>query len=396
MQKKLAVIGGGSAGILSATHFCTWLDNTWQVYSIHNPNKKILGIGESTNGGFVSLLQYGLDFAPGSPEDMNKLDATLKYGSMFKRWRKDDFLNPLLDGNTAVHFNNYKFRDFAYERLPRIWPRKFQLLEGDVQQMKNYPDRVTLTIDGVNHDFDYVLDCMGSPDELTNYTLSDCTLINHALIHNVKDYKYEPYTDHIAMKHGWMFGVPLQTHKSYGYMYNDQISTREEVLEDLKEFLQVPAIDPREYSFKTYYSNQVINGRIGKNGNKALFFEPLVANSIFLYLHTCRVFFDYMMGNMDAQTANASFCKGVQEMEDLISHYYSGGSTFQNSKFWEAAPKAAKERLKTRQPYHELMQRFRYLYSIGMLHTGPTYALSPHNWKIIDRGLGYGNFPYGI
>jgi hypothetical protein len=391
MKKKLAVIGGGTAGILTVTHFCTWLDNSWEVVSIHNPDKKILGIGESTNGGFVSLLQYGLDFAPGSPEDMKRLDATLKYGSMFKQWRKEPFLNPLLDGNTAIHFNNYKFREFAYERLPQLWPHKFRLIEGDVKQIKNFPDRVTLTIDDKQHDFDYVVDCMGFPEDYSGYTMSDCTLINHCLIHNLKEYEFEPYTDHIATKHGWMFGVPLQGRKTYGYMFNDRITTKEEALEDMREFFKVDAIDGREYFFKCYYANQIVNGRVGRNGNKALFFEPLVANSIFLYIHSARVFFDYMMGNIDTQGANAAFVKGVQDMEDLISHYYSGGSTFQ-SKFWEEAPKAAKERLKNRKPYQELLELYRNLHKNGVLHTGPTYALSPHNWKIIDKGLGYGNF----
>jgi hypothetical protein len=391
MQKKLAVIGGGTAGILSVTHFCTWLTNDWQVVSIHNPQKKILGIGESTNGGFVTLLQYGLDFTPGIPSDMARMDATLKFGSMFKKWRTHDFLNPLLDGATAIHFNNYKFREFAYERLAQLWPKKFKLLEGDVKSIQNHPDRVTLDIDGQAHEFDYVIDCMGFPEDYSDYTMSDCTLINHCLIHHQMDYQFEPYTDHIATKNGWMFGVPLQGRKTFGYMFNDVITSKEEALADMKEELGVDSIDGREYFFKCYYANKIIDGRVCKNGNKALFFEPLVANSIFLYIHTARVFFDYMNGRYNAQVSNQSFVKGVQDMEDLISHYYSGGSLHE-SKFWGSAVKAAKERLANRAPYHELLATYRRLHSQGILHTGPTYALAPHNWRIIDKHLGYGNF----
>ncbi|MBN1207803.1 MAG: tryptophan 7-halogenase [Myxococcaceae bacterium] len=391
MQKKLAVIGGGTAGILSLTHFCTWLDNTWKVVSIHNPQKKILGIGESTNGGFVTLLQYGLDFTPGSPADMARLDATLKFGSMFKKWRKHDFLNPLLDGSTAIHFNNFNFREFAYERLRQLWPKKFGLIEGDVKRIQNHPDRVTLTIDDEEHEFDYVIDCMGFPEDYTDYVMSDCTPINHCLIHNVREYEFEPYTDHIATQNGWMFGVPLQGRKTYGYMFNDVITRKEEALADMKEVLGVDAIDGREYFFKCYYAKQIIAGRICKNGNKALFFEPLVANSIFLYIHTARVFFDYIAGHNDAPVSNQMFVKGVQDMEDLISHYYQGGSTHQ-SKFWDAAVKLTQERLAHRAPYHELLATYRKLHSEGTLHLGPTYALAPHNWRIIDKALGYGNF----
>ena len=189
-----------------------------------------------------------------------------------------------------------------------------------------------------------------------------------------------------------MFGVPLTPRKTYGYMFNDRITSIEEALADMREFFKTDAIDGREYFFKCYYANEPIQGRVGRNGNKAIFFEPLVANSIFLYIHSARVFYDYMMGFSDAQTANAQFVKGVQDLEDLISHYYSGGSTFQ-SKFWDAAVKASNERLKRREPYQKHMETYRNLYKQGILNTGQPYGLSAHNWKLIDRPLGYGNFP---
>jgi tryptophan halogenase len=206
------------------------------------------------------------------------------------------------------------------------------------------------------------------------------------------EYEFEPYTDHIATRNGWMFGVPLQSRKTYGYMFNDTLTSKEEALEDMREVLGVDAIDGREYFFKCYYANRPIEGRVCKNGNKALFFEPLVANSIFLYIHTARVFFDYMSGAQSEAGANASFVKGVQELEDLISHYYQGGSNYQ-SKFWDCAVKLTRERLARRQPYQVLLATYRTLYNHGILNTGPISALAPHNWKIIDRGLGYGNFP---
>src|SRR6185503_16454329 len=87
MKRKIAVIGAGSAGLLSAAHLCTWLDDSWEIVSIHNPKKKILGIGESTNGAFVSVLERGTNFSLAHPEDLAALDATIKYGSKFENWR---------------------------------------------------------------------------------------------------------------------------------------------------------------------------------------------------------------------------------------------------------------------------------------------------------------------
>ena len=399
MKKKLGVIGVGSAGLLSLTHFCTWLDNRWDIVSIHNPKKPILGIGESTNGGFVGLLERGLHFSLGHPDDMKALDATLKFGSKFMGWRDHEWINPLLDGNTAIHFNNFKFGEFAFKRLAEHWPQKFSVLEGDVQEVRNLPDKVTLLVDGKEHDFDYVMDCMGFPPDYNNYTLSDCSPVNRCWIHSLMSdqYTFEPFTDHIATKNGWMFGVPLQSRKTYGYMYNDTITRPEDAKEDMLKILGSRDLDAatgrdvgaKEYLFKCYFSNQLIDGRVGKNGNKALFFEPLIANSIFLYIYTARLFYDYVLGMARPDQCNDAFVRAVNQMEDVISYYYQGGATFE-SDFWNYAMPFATKRLEGRPQFKEMMNGYRDLKSKGILHHGPDYAFAPKTWELVDEALGYG------
>ena len=46
-EMKNAVIGTGTAGILSISHCLAYFPSNWQIYSIHDPRKPILGIGES-------------------------------------------------------------------------------------------------------------------------------------------------------------------------------------------------------------------------------------------------------------------------------------------------------------------------------------------------------------
>lgn len=389
-KKRIGIIGAGSAGILSLVHFCTWLDDEWEVYSIHNPEKKILGIGESTNGEFVALLQRGCHFTLGLDKDMDRLDATVKFGSKFMGWREHSWINPLLDGNTAIHFNNFNFRDFCYERLEKLWPNQFRVLEGDVKSLTDCGDKVVVDVDGVGHDFDYVVDCMGFPSDFNDgYTLSECSPVNRCQIHSVEDYEFEPFTDHIATANGWMFGVPLQSRKTYGYMYNDKITSKEEAQADMKQMLGVDELDDKEYVFKCYYANELINGRIFKNGNKALFFEPLVANSIFIYTHAVRLMFDYMMGGQDAESANASFIESVHQMEDIISYYYQGGSNY-DTPFWDFATRHCRDRMVKRDEFNALMANYKELKHRGLLQTGPTYGVRPLTWEIIDEQLGYG------
>lgn len=392
MKKRIGVIGVGSAGVLSLTHFCTWLDNDWEIVSIHDPSKPILGIGESTNGGFVGVLERGLNFSIAHQSDLDALDATIKFGSKFVEWRENSWINPLLDGNTAIHFNNFRFYHFAHERLSKLWPEKYRVIEGEVREVRNQEERVNLVINDQEHHFDYVMDCMGFPKDYSNYTFSDASPVNHCEVHNVKpgEWTYEPFTDHIAARHGWIFGVPLQSRKSFGYMYNDQIASREQVQEDLRRITGVQELEGIEFKFRSYYANEMVSGRMGKNGNKALFFEPLIANSMFLYIYNARLFYDRILGLAGTAEVNQAFLKSVNEMSDVISYYYQGGS-LHDTPFWRHARAFSVERMRNRQDFQQLMAHYRHLKSRGILHHGPAYAFVPLTWQTVDEALGYGN-----
>jgi hypothetical protein len=392
MKRKIAVIGAGSAGVLSAAHLCTWLDDQWEVFAIFDPKKKILGIGESTNGAFISVLERGANFSLAHPEDLAALDATIKYGSKFKNWRERDWVNPLLSGNIAIHFNNRTFKDFIFERLRKLWPNQFRILEGDVTDVQNYADRVSLRVDGRLHDFDYVVDCTGTPQTFDGYTMSDCTLLDRCRVHVVEKYDYEPFTDHVATRDGWMFGVPLKDYKCFGYLYSSAFTDAPSAEAEMMRLLGVPALESKaydkHYAFRCYYANELVSGRVCKNGNKALFFEPLLANSMFLYIFALRLIYDYVVGGQDAGRCNTRFVKSVQEMEDVISYYYQGGSNHE-TEFWKAASTGARARLAKRAEFSQYLEKLRELKQRGSLHAGPSYAFSPHTWQLVDAALGY-------
>jgi len=397
MQRKIAVVGAGSAGVLTAAHLCTWLDDSWQVCSVYSPAKEILGIGESTNGAFISVLERATNFSLAYPDDLAALNATLKYGSKFQNWREQAWINPLLSGNIAVHFDNRRLREFVFERLAKLWPRQFTVLEANVQAVHNYSDHVGLSTDRGDHDFDFVVDCMGTPSNLDGYTRSDCTLMDRCRIHTVKNYDYEPFTDHIATRDGWMFGVPLKGHKTYGYLYSHAFTETQAAEQEMMRLLGTSALEAGPYSshyaFSCYYANELISGRVCKNGNRALFFEPLLANSMFLYIFAARLIYDHVAGGQELARCNRVFGKAVQEVEDVISYYYQGGSRF-DSEVWRAAAARARSRLERRSQFSEYLTKLGQLKSRGMMHAGPSYAFSPHTWQIVDEQLGYHSFEH--
>ena len=332
MRRRVGVIGVGSAGIVTLSKLLACLSNEWDVVSIHDPNAPILGIGESTNPSFIRILEHGTRFS--LMEDINQLDSTLKYGTMFKGWREKDWLNPLLSGGVAVHFNTFKLKEFAMSRFETLWPEKFKTIEGKVDNVINTDSDVTLSINGVDEVFDYVVDCGGFPTENTDYVRSTCSLMNHCLVYSFKEFDPIQYTEHIATENGWMFGIPLQSRKTYGYMFNDDITPVEEAQKDMARHLKITveeltnSSEYRNYTFVPYYTTRFANKRLMKNGNRALFFEPISATSINQYIATCELIAKYILGNVDEEEANAEFVHESNITEDIINFYYHGGTTY--------------------------------------------------------------------
>ena len=339
---KLGIIGSGSAGILSTLHFLTFLNDDWNIYNIHNPNKSILGIGESTNPIFIKSLQNSINF--NLLTDLKYLDGTFKFATVFKQWRDKYFYSPLIGGNIAIHFNTNKLQSFIFKQVKNKYKNKFKEIKGNVSNINNNTDSVKLSIDKKEYEFDFIIDCRGFPENYNEYTLCDLPL-NHCLVHNVNKSGSWNYTGHVATKNGWMFQIPLTNRQSYGYLYNDTITTKEEALKDFESVVQHNIKTPIEYKFKSFFCNKVLDNRILKNGNQALFFEPMSANSLYLYDNINRNFYDYLNNHKSQMQLNNDIVNKAKEVEEMICFFYHGGSIF-NTKFWKHAKEKTNKILK--------------------------------------------------
>jgi hypothetical protein len=101
--------------------------------------------------------------------------------------------------------------------------------------------------------------------------------------------------------------------------------------------------------------------------------------------------YDYIQGGQPAAHCNGMFVKAVQEMEDVISYYYKGGSTFE-TEIWRAAADRASARLERRTQFSDYLKKVRELKSHGLMQAAPGYAFSPHTWQIVDEHMGYRSF----
>lgn len=392
MKKRIGVIGAGSAGVLSLAYFLSHLSNEFEIVSIYDPSVPILGIGESTNPSFIRTLEMGTKFSVS--EDIGSLDSTLKFGTKFIGWRDYEWLNPLVSGGIAVHFNNFKLKEFAFSRFVELWPEKFKIIEGSVEHIENAKDKISLTIKDKVEDFDFVIDCRGFPESLEkDYHKSTCTLLNRCLVHSFERAETIQYTEHIATKNGWMFGIPLTSRKTYGYLFNDTITSLEDAKADMAEHLKISVseLDTKEYKFTPYYTTKVVDNRLAKNGNRAIFFEPISASSINQYYQTCEILFKYFTNQICEEEANETFIFQSKVVEGIIDFYYHGGTNYK-SEFWDKAVANSLQNLESNTYLQQVISYNRMANHMGLPFNGKGYFFSPYNLVLVDEAFGYNYF----
>ena len=165
----------------------------------------------------------------------------------------------------------------------------FKEIHGDVTSIESEETKAYVTVNSERHSFDYVIDCGGYPDDYSDYNLDKPISLNSCLVHDTKPENHN-YTQHVATPNGWMFGIPLQSRQSFGYLYNDTITSKDDAIDNFKTYCNDINVNKlREFKFKSYSANSFFDGRVLKNGNRALFYEPLEA---FYGIFLCKEFWE--------------------------------------------------------------------------------------------------------
>lgn len=370
---KIAVIGAGTVGVLSVCHFLGYTKKDVQVTCIHNPKKNILGIGESSTTLMPLLLWQTLNF--NFEFDGQDLQYTYKAGVKFKNWRDYDFVNPMIPPSYAIHFDNFKLAEVIFKKVYEKYSNRFSELNIDIETINQNNEEVVINN---NYKFDYVIDCRGFPKDYTNYTMVDLP-INHCLVHSVNEPGDWNFTYHIAHNNGWMFGIPLQKRQGWGYLYNDEITSKKDALDNFSEITNknINIENIREFTFKPFKAKKFIDGRILLNGNAALFFEPIEAISGAFYDELNRLFYEYIFSDLvDEKQVNNHADDLSDKYLNFVSYLYQGGSIY-NTDFWKYAQKICTDNL----------QNDKWFETIKNIKYKKYFPFSPEAWYIMDKYL---------
>jgi hypothetical protein len=395
-HNKIAVIGTGTAGILSLSHCLAHLDTTWEVYSIYDPKKPILGIGESTSTQIPENLFNSIGFNLNDDNHRNSLDATIKLGVKFSNWREKDFYSHMMVPRYGIHFNNFKLREYAFENFRKIYGTRFNEIHGEVTSTTNIPEGVEIVIDGDTNIFDFVIDCGGWPADYDEYNYTPYIPVNSCLVNMIPEPGHWKHTEHVATPDGWMFGIPLQTRQGWGYLYNKDITSKEQAIENMSRFFDKEKFDSKnlkEFNFKSYRAKKYIDGRIVKNGNRALFYEPIEALSGYFYDQVLRYFFDYLLLKYNEEQVNKELDIMANNIELGICYLYHGGSTY-NTDFWKHAVEQSNKKLNSDEYWKHTVDKIKELKNshnggFGYMGVG---AFTMKSWLDFEKNFGFKTF----
>ena len=291
--RKIAVIGQGTAGSLAAASVTRLLpDDDHELHHIYDSRIPAIGVGE---GSWPSLVQelHKLTNLPHETVQQG-LNGTRKYGVAFEGWG--------CRGRDFTHYFTPQQVSYAYHLSADVMAEllregtRARHIDAKVTGITRIEDGAQVEFEGRGPErYDLVFDARGFPKALRPDQHIDISFIptNTAVIRRcppiIEEAPEGPvlqhtYTRAVARPHGWIFVIPLTVHTSYGYIFNRDVSSPEEVESDFDEFLEADGVAEFEQRavipFPNFVHRRIYDGAIARIGNAAAFIEPLEATAI--------------------------------------------------------------------------------------------------------------------
>jgi len=297
-MKKIVIIGGGTAGWLTALVVNKFWKDT-EVTLIESSKIGVLGAGEGGTPNFGSILSL-LDI--NHIEFFNETNSTIKNGLKLINWNGNgDITYHNFIGEEPNPFSKYKSYGYHFDakRVANYFKkialdRGIMWIDGEVSIINNTNETIhNLELkDGTIIDLDFIFDCSGFArlingkihnEEWISY--SDFLLANKAFgffLPQEKKYtiKDRTKTELTAMKCGWMFNIPLQHRHGCGYVFNDNYISVDDAKKEVESYLGYEIHIQKVFDFNPGTFKRSWIGNSVSIGLSYSFLEPLEATSL--------------------------------------------------------------------------------------------------------------------
>jgi len=391
--KNVAVVGGGSAGWLTALFLQKNYPNL-DITVIEDPDSLPIIAGESCTSPFVNLLEFlGIDFL----KWISYVKAIPKLGGKFINWNgnndfyiqpqfstylnkwlfdhpelgdNNDFLKgmialelpiyktaisgiliernltPLTADSLAVspmyHFDSRKNADFfKTEGLNR----EIKLLESKLLSCEFDKFGISkLNFENFSKTYDFYFDCTGFQQKILRKSLGvefknyERYIPTNSVLAWWDDSDHYPYTEITSMNNGWRFNVSLSGRSGNGYVYDNNFASPDDIKKEIeiaigKEIEPIAKLTWENSVTETPWVNNVL--AIGLSSG---FLEPLGSPGHTLIALQLKLLSEHWDLNMFSENCrkvyNAEYQKLLDDTIDFILTHYQCKRN--DTDFWKA------------------------------------------------------------
>jgi tryptophan halogenase len=441
--RSIAIVGGGTAGWISAAILARALTNTGtRITLIESAHIGIIGVGEATIPPFVDMLRFrDINLA----DFIRRTEATMKLAIRFDGWNGPDssywhpfgtfgtgiarrpFHHSLLyaragtDQPGVTDFNlcaALAARDLAFSpEAPPPGGARFALhLDATLVAgyLRNYAEtlgviRIEATVAGAHRDergliaavaladgrrvaADLFIDASGFSGVLIERELGTGYIdwrahlpCDRALaMPTARETTLPPYTVAHAMDAGWRWRIPLQHRSGNGYVYSSAHLSDDRAAAELQAALGNPqSMQPRQLRFVPGRRTQAWVGNCVAIGLASGFLEPLESTSI--HLVTAGVFNlldhfpDRSFSPALAASYNTELAQELEQIRDFLILHYCL-TTRRDTPFWADLAAAPLP--------DSLRDRIALYADAGIIRPAPRELFTDASWFYVLDGMG--------
>jgi len=210
-------------------------------------------------------------------------------------------------GSYALHFDAVALAKY----LKRIAvSKRVRYIDDEVENVITNEEGYITGLQTVSkdiYDTDFVFDCSGFKREIIGKhfnapwkSYKESLPVNKAMPFFIDhdNTNVPPYTEAIAMKYGWVWKIPVEGRYGCGYVYDSDLVSDEQILEEIKEMFGSDIESPRTFEFEAgRYETPWVKNCIAI-GLSAGFIEPLEATSIMTSVLSLGEFIPNTLGNI--------------------------------------------------------------------------------------------------
>jgi tryptophan halogenase len=443
--KRIAILGGGTAGWTAASVLARTLPPHCSITVIESSQIGTVGVGEATIPPFIDLLRL-LDI--NEADFVRETRATYKLGIQFRDWGRSGarywhpfgtfgstinrrpffhYWHKARAAGVALRFNDYslcatlaeqnrfRFPDSGAQNaaaglryalhfdagLVATYLRSYSERRGvarlertvahATQRPNGFLDELVFT-DGSKLQADLFIDCSGFRGVLIEETLGTGYIDWSALLPcdravTVPTQSMEgrpPYTQATARAAGWQWRIPLQHRTGNGYVYASAYLQDDRALDDLLTALaDKPLADPRLLHFVAGRRRLFWNRNCVALGLASGFLEPLESTSIQLVINGVFNLLDHFPDKSFSQSNIDSYNNELVEEIERIRDFIA-------LHYWATQP--------DKRPFwsycqsvrlpDSLMQRIEHYRTTGRVRAKPRELFTDLSWFYIFEGLG--------